>query len=249
MKLLLLDIETAPMVAFIWSLNYGNDRIPIDRIVSPGYTLCWAAKWHGKREVMFEATWKGGMMKMLDTMHGLIDEADAVCHYNGTSFDMPTLNKEFIKHNIKPPSPYKQIDLLPTARKKFRFESNKLDFVAQFLGLGKKLPHKGMGLWDGVMKGNEADQRVMERYNKQDVRLLEKVYDRLLPWIPNHPNLALYTSSTKPACTHCGSKKVQSRGEATTTACVYKRYQCQSCGNWMRGTKAEKRTHALVDAR
>lgn len=234
MKLLHLDIETAPMVGYLWALNYGNDYIPIDRIVSNGYTLCWAAKWNGSRQVMFDAVWQSGMEGMLKSIHDLLSEADAVIHYNGSRFDIPTLNKEFIKHGFKPPPPYKQIDLLQVARKKFKFESNKLDFVAQFLEVGKKLPHKGMDLWRGCMAGSAADQKVMERYNKQDVRILEKVYEKMLPWIPHHPNHALFSVRPRLACKACGSTRVQQRGYERTSAQVYKRFQCSDCGAWGR---------------
>lgn len=76
---------------------------------------------------------------MLKQIHALLNEADAVVHYNGAKFDIPTLNKEFILHGLPPPAPYKQIDLLRTARSQFKFPSNKLDYIAQALDLGKRL--------------------------------------------------------------------------------------------------------------
>ena len=85
---------------------------------------------------------------MLEGIHSLLDEADAVCHYNGTKFDMPTLNKEFLVHRMTPPPPMKQIDLLRVVKSQFRFPSNKLDYVAQRLGLGKKKDHEGHTLWN-----------------------------------------------------------------------------------------------------
>ncbi len=42
------------------------------------------------------------------------------------------------------------------------------------------------------MNKDPAAWKVMEKYNKQDVLLLEKVYDRLLPWIKSHPNHHLF---------------------------------------------------------
>ncbi len=40
---------------------------------------------------------------------------------------------------------------LQTSRSKFRFVSNKLDYIAQRLGLGKKTAHEGHELWLKVM--------------------------------------------------------------------------------------------------
>lgn len=175
---------------------------------------------------------------MISRIHKMLSEADAVVHFNGKRFDIPTLNKEFLLHGLTPPAPYKQIDLLQVTKKQFRFPSNKLDYVSQVLGLGSKLHHKGHELWVGCMKNQPKDWKVMEKYNKQDVILLEKLYNRLLPWITNHPNTGVYIG--RPVCTNCGSSKLQKRGLARTQAQSYTRYQCQGCGKWCRDNKAIK---------
>lgn len=176
---------------------------------------------------------------MLSEIHGLLEQADGTISYNGRKFDLPTLNKEFVKYGMNPPAPTHQIDLYAVVKKNFRFQSNKLDFVCQELGLGAKLAHKGMELWAGCMNNDPASWKTMEKYNKQDVRLLDRLYQRLLPWIGNHPNEALYgdsegTGPDRPTCPNCGSHNVQSRGMATTRTGTYKRFQCQ-CGKWLRG--------------
>lgn len=232
MKLLHLDIETAPHKVFAWGLYDQN--VAINQIVEPGYTLCWAAKWHGKRGVLFDAIWKSGHEGQIRHIHELLAEADAVCHWNGQKFDIPTLNHEFVSLDIPPPATYKQIDLMLTARKQFKFASNKLDYIAQQLGMGSKIEHKGMDLWRDCMDGDPKAHRIMERYNKQDVRLLEPLYNRLLPWVTNHPNMALYESEERPCCPKCGSADLQSRGTEKTATNAYRRFQCQACGSWSR---------------
>lgn len=245
MKLLFLDIETAPHKVFSWGL-FEQD-IHIDQIVEPGYTLCWAAKWRGQRRVLFDSVHQSNPRDMVKRIHALIDEADAVCQYNGDKFDLPTLNKEFLLQGLSPPSPSKQIDLLRTARGQFRLASNKLDYVAGVLGLGSKVKHKGMTLWRDCMDGKPEAWRVMERYNKQDVVLLERVYDRLLPWVKGHPNMALFVDAKAPTCPNCGGK-VQARGWAFTATNKYPRYQCRGCGKWSRGrgTVLDKERKASV---
>lgn len=235
MKLLLLDIETAPNLCATWGLYDQN--VALDQLLEPGYTLCWAAKWHGEKEVMFSSV-RDGRKKMVRRIHALMNEADAICHYNGNKFDVPTLNKEFLLIDMKPPAPSKQIDLLITARRRFKLASNKLDFVAQQLGLGSKTKHKGMGLWLGCMNGKTEDWDVMETYNKQDVLLLEKVYDRLLPWIQAHPNRSVMDDIE--CCTRCGSTNFQARGRQVSSAGTYTRFQCMDCGGWFRAVRREK---------
>lgn len=248
MRLLLIDIETAPHRVYAWGLF--DQRIGINQIVSPGYTLSFAAKWYGKKGVLFESIHKSGGDAMIQRAHDLISEADAVCHYNGTKFDMPILRKEMVLRGMPPPEPYKQIDLLQTARRQFKFASNKLDYVAQALGLGSKVEHKGMDLWRDCMDGCPKAWRVMEKYNKQDVILLEKLYEKLLPWIQNHPNLGLYDPKDRPSCTNCGSTHLQSRGYARSKTQQYRKFQCQDCGTWVRARRNEtpNRDNILVSA-
>lgn len=245
MKILYLDIETAPTQCYTWSL--WPKYISPDNIVEAGYTLCWAAMWEGERNVEFMCI-NHGEKAMLQRMHDLLDRADVVVHYNGTKFDIPTLNREFVRYEMDPPSHYHQVDLLKTVRKQFRFESNKLDNICQRLGLGGKVKHKGMSLWFGCMEGNKTDWNTMERYNKRDVKILRKLYKYLLPWIHNHPNTALYIDNPKrPTCTTCGSQNVVKKGtQYNSKAASYDRYKCNTCGTPMRSRKSSKTTSENV---
>ena len=179
MKILLLDIETAPHVAHVWGLWQQNVGLP--QILDAGYVMCWAAKWVGEEEVFFDSIHRNDPVSMLSNIHDLLDQADAVVHYNGKKFDIPTLNKEFLLYRFSPPAPYKQIDLLQVARSQFKFPSNKLDYVAQALEVGKKTKHAGHELWIGCMNNDPDSWEKMEEYNTNDVILLENVYFALLP--------------------------------------------------------------------
>ena len=170
MKILLLDIETSPNTAHVWGLWQQN--VSINQLMESSYVLCYAAKWLNSDEMLFDSVQQSKPKAMLKGIHGLLNEADAVVHYNGTKFDIPTLNKEFLLHRYAPPSPYKQIDLLRVVRSQFRFPSNKLDYVAQRLGLGQKHAHEGHELWVKCMNGDKDAWKRMADYNIQDVILL-----------------------------------------------------------------------------
>lgn len=253
MRILHIDIETAPHNVYAWGL--WKQDISIKNIVESGYTLCFAAKWQGEKKVEFYSTHEHGFDYMIEKAWELLDEADVVVHYNGTKFDIPTLNREFLLHELNPPSPYHQIDLLKTVRSKFRFASNKLDYVAQQLGLGGKTQHKGMELWHECMAGDNKAWKTMEKYNKQDVKLTEKLYGKLLPWIENHPNHALYVDNgvDRPTCPNCGGHHLQSRGTYTTKTQRYQRFCCSDCGTWTRSRHTEvgkeERQNILVGTR
>lgn len=205
-------------------------------MVTSSSTLCYSAKWLGDKKIYFDSVNQSKPKKMLKGIHSLLSEADAVVSYNGKRFDLPTLNKEFLMHGMSPPAPYKQIDMLQVARGQFRFTSNKLDYVAQQLGLGKKVSHKGFHLWVDCMNGKPEAWKKMQSYNKKDVVLLEKLYNRMLPWVPNHPVHGLY--NRRHCCPKCGSKKYQRRGVAITKMVRYERLQCSACGSWFKGDKA-----------
>lgn len=234
MKILFLDIETSPNTAYVWSLFKEN--IPLARLIDSSEVLCWSAKWHDAPEIYFDSIYQSSPKRMLKGIHALLDEADAVVHYNGSRFDIPCLNKEFLLYNFNPPAPYKQIDLLSTVRRKFRFTSNKLDYVSQKLGLGKKKNTEFL-LWVQCMNKDPEAWKLMEEYNTNDVILLEKVYNKVLPWVANHPNHSLYSVKTSLVCPHCGENHYQRRGFAYTNACKYQRYQCRVCKSWFRGTE------------
>lgn len=233
MKVLLLDIETAPHKVYSWGL--WNQDINPDNVIEQGYTLCWAAKWYGKRGVMFDSVHKSKRKDMIRGIYDLLCEADAVIHYNGTKFDIPTLNHEFLYDRLDPPSSYSEIDLLKTARQRFRLPSNKLDYVAQYLGLGGKVKHMGLKLWHDCMDGCPKAWKIMERYNKKDVTLLEDVYNTLLPWIKQHPNWGHHVESDKPVCAKCGSTRVKKDGIERNTIVPYQRYRCLDCRAPLKG--------------
>lgn len=236
MRILLLDIETSPNSAYCWGLF--NQNINIGQLIDSSKVLCYAAKWLGDKEVMFDSLHQSKPKKMLKGIHELLNTADAVISYNGRKFDLPILHKEFLLYNFNPPQPYKQIDLLNTMRNKFRFVSNKLDYVCQQLGLGKKTDHEGFELWLKCMANDVEAWKRMEKYNKQDVVLLESLYNRVLPWIKNHPNMNLHQDHE--GCPTCGSAQLQKRGTSISGTGTYQRYQCKSCGTWSQGTKSLK---------
>lgn len=235
MKILLLDIETAPNLVYSWGLYQQN--IGINQIVEPGYTICWAAKWLDEKKVHFDSLHHSSHKQMVRGIYDLVLKADAVCHYNGDKFDMPTLNREFIKLDLPPPPKYAKIDLLKAVRKAFKFPSNKLDYVAQELGLGGKVAHTGMQLWIDCMAGDEAAWKLMKRYNVQDVKLLEVLYHRVLPWIDNHPSYAVIHNKHGLVCWKCGSENVVKNGIEHTKTHSYQRYRCKDCGTPMRDRK------------
>lgn len=235
MKILYIDIETAPNTVHVWGLFKQN--VGLNQIMDTSRTLCFAAKWFGTaNKVEFWSEYHNGREAMIERAHALLEEADAVVTYNGERFDLPILNKEFVVDGLPPPAPTGSIDLLRVVKRRFRFASNKLDHVCSELGLGNKTRHEGHDLWVQCMQGDSAAWGRMKKYNKQDVVLLEKLYHKILPWIDTHPNKALFDPMTKePTCPNCGGTHVQSRGLQRNKTHAYTRFRCNDCGTWSRG--------------
>lgn len=183
---------------------------------------------------MFDSVYQNTPRRMVKGIHRLIEQADMVVHYHGTSFDIPTLNKEYLLHRLPPPSPVKELDLLKVVRGKFRFPSNKLDYVAQRLGLGKKYDHEGHTLWIKCMNKDPLAWAEMEKYNRHDVVLLESLYNVLKPWMKGHLSHSVFTQTA--VCPNCGHAGHTCRGYAYTATGQYQRYQCKECKTWYRGT-------------
>lgn len=249
MKLLVLDIETSAHLLSTWGLF--NQNIGINQIVDPTRMLSLALKWVGNPRLDFYSEFHNGRDAMVRAAFELVDEADAVIHYNGKGFDMKHLNREFKEHDVRVreglaegpilgrPSPYQHIDLLAVVKAHFRLASNKLDYVAgDFLKLGHKVKHPGFDLWRACMAGDPKAWKLMRKYNIGDVVLTEQVYFELLAWIDNHPNLQLFVEQTG-ICKKCGDG-LQSRGNRyyATLLGTYPRFYCPGCGSWSRGAKS-----------
>lgn len=230
-RILFLDIETKPAIAHVWHLF--DVTVALSQVVEPGGTICFGAKWQGERKMHFHADWLDGHAEMVKAAHRLFGEADAVVTYNGDRFDLPKLRGEFLMADLPPPPPLTSIDVYKSV-KKLGLMSNKLAFVGPLLTGDGKIKHEGHELWVKVMAGDPKAQATMQRYCSQDVRLLEKVYDRIRPHMGNHPHMGLTKGEN---CGACGSSRMQARGFRRTKASLIARSQCQACGAWQDGRR------------
>ena len=98
-----------------------------------------------------------------------------------------------------------------------------------------KTSHEGMPLWIECMAKNPKAWKLMKKYNVNDVKLTEEVYEKLKGWINIHPNHNLETKEA--CCPNCGSFHLQKRGVILSLTNKYQRFQCQDCGKWSKGKK------------
>lgn len=237
-RVLTIDIETSPNIADVWGL--WNQNVSLNQLRESTRVICFAAKWEDHAKIIFASEFHDGRDTMIGKAWDLLDEADILVHYNGKSFDVPHLQREFLLAGASPPGPFQQVDLLRAVRSQFRFSSNKLDHIVQQLGLGQKTHHEGHDLWVKCLAGDAKAWARMRAYCKHDVELTEQLYKRLTAWTPQHPNRGLFTPGD--VCGRCGSTDLRPRGFAYTSVSSYQRFRCGSCGGWSRGKHAVDRT-------
>lgn len=233
-KILLFDLETTPNLAYVWG-KYEQNVIAYKKEWD---LLSVAYKWLGEKEVhcLTRIDFKDKTDKALTReLKKLLDKAEIVIAHNGDEFDIKKSNAKFIEHNLGPTAPYQKIDTKKIAKKYFKFNSNSLDDLGNLLGVGRKEKTGGFDLWLDCMAGKKSAWKLMAKYNKQDVLLLEKVYLKLRPWMDNHPNVSMLVNVTN-GCPTCGQKKLESKGVRFN----YRRYICKNCGRYCRARLAEK---------
>jgi hypothetical protein len=236
-RVLLVDIETAPIIMASWVL-WEASAVWVERDT---YIMCVAYKWQHEKTIRVLALpdYAGYERnrhcdkKLCADLWKLLDQADVVVAHNGNAFDIKKINSRLAVHGHHSPSSYKKVDTLQIARSVFKFDSNKLDNLGRYLGEGRKIPNTGAALWRGCCDGDAKSWQVMKRYNKQDVALLQRCYDRLKGWAPNHPNLNII--SGRDACQTCQSTNVKKRGPLPVKGGFKQRFQCSDCGSWSTG--------------
>lgn len=226
------DIETSPNVVYTWrigfKLNLGHNLIIRERKV---ICICW--KWEDD-PVVHELHWDHEQddRSMLVRFAAVANEADELVAHYGDGFDMPWFRTRCLIHGLTPLPAYKTIDTKAWASKYFYFNSNKLDYLGQVLGHGKKL-ETDWKLWEDVMKGSERALAYMIKYNKQDVRLLEKVYKSLKFCVAPKTHAGVFSGKPKWTCAHCGSEDVKkSKTKVTASGVTKHQMHCHACHSY-----------------
>ena len=227
-RVLTIDIETSPNVAYAWGLWEQN--ISHTQLIQPSRVLCWAGKWLGHRKPLFYSEHHDGRDAMIDAAWDALNDADIVVGYNHVRFDIPHLQREFVQRGLIPPSPWHNVDLLRVNRGQFKWPSNKLGYVTDALGLDTKLDTGGQELWNRVLAGDPKAWAKFKKYNVRDVEITEQLFLLLSPWIKG-PHRGLWESNLE-GCHACASKTLRPDGYVYTRTRAYPRAQCAHCGAW-----------------
>lgn len=232
-RTLLYDLETSYTVGAVWGLYDQN----VAHVLEEPYIISVAWKWLGEEKTHVISLREYSKREVVKILWKLFNEADIIIAHNGISFDQKWSYGQFLLYGMKPPSPSQYIDTKIVAKNKFRFNSNSLNNLSKYFELGEKVDTGGIELWVDCIEHNDKKSWLkMEKYNKQDVILLEKVYLKMLPYITNHPNIGVLTGE-RHACPNCGSNNITKQGTRPSRTGLQIRWQCRDCGSWHQSPK------------
>ncbi len=246
-KVLIWDIETSHNLLLGFDL-LNDTSVPYQNIIIERHLFCISYKWLGEKKV-HTISILDNKKRFNNDIHDdyfvvsefrkVLEEADAQVFHYGTKFDLPMLNARLAFHGLNPIPKIVTIDTKFVASRNFRFNSNRLDYLARFLGYKMgKMPNPP-DLWNKCFAGDKKSLEHMGKYNKKDVEINEFIFNRLSPFIKNNPlNRNQFTGDV--VCPNCGSSKLQWRGYTRTRVNKHRRFQCNDCGAWGSDRKADK---------
>lgn len=243
---LFIDLETSPMIAYTWAIG-RKVSLGHDNILKEPKIICAAYKWEGK-EVQ-ALTWDRNQCDkaMMASLVRIMMQADEIIAHNGDRFDVPWIRTRCVIHGIRIPHQLPTVDTLKQARRGFRFPSNRLDYLGQYLGHGKKKDTGGFGLWKSVMDKDAQALRDMVSYCKRDVDLLEKVWGSLYAYVKPTTHVGVAAGGYKHWCPSCGSSNVKRNGNkyVTNNGVIRCSIRCKDCNHAFRMNETQARNEQL----
>lgn len=251
-KIVIFDLETLPNLdeaLKVWcqlSQYPGKTlRASITSIICAGWKYAGGSKTHCINAWDYK-NWKKDKnddSEVCKAIYEIIKDCDAVVTHNGARFDWKYLQTRLLINGLPPLRNIPHIDTKTLSSKNLFLFNNKLNTLGEFLVSDKKLENGGWQLWVDVYNNCEKAKRLMTRYCKQDVRLLEKCFDVLRPFAKNIPNHNLYTDEK--VCSSCGSDNTMFNGWHYTKTQIYQRLFCKDCRSYSRLDKKDKNPRSI----
>lgn len=230
MKRLFFDIETTPNIVYSWRVGYKISLNP-DNIIEERKVICICYKWESSKHVK-SLVWDKDQSdrNMLEEFSKICEKADEVVAHNGDNFDVKWLRTRCIYYRIPFPDKVYSYDTLKKSRSAFRFNSNKLDYIAKYLGVGEKTETGGFDLWVKTINGDKQALKRMVDYCKNDVLILESVFQEIEKYVQVNTHVGVLMGGEKWTCVACGSSHMRFNGELVLKSGTKKyRVRCNEC--------------------
>lgn len=227
---LFFDIEVSPNIGMFWEAGYKKNISP-ESIIKERAIICICYKFEDDEEVQW-LTWdkKQNDKSMLTEFIKVANKADEIIGHNADKFDLAWIRTRCLYHGIPMFPKYVTVDTLKISRSMFKFNSNKLDYIAKFLNIGGK-SHTEYSMWSDILLKNDRKQLdKMVDYCINDVVILENVYKAMANHIPAKTHFGMIFGSSKADCPECGSDDLLKDGKTYLAGGgVRQRFQCKTC--------------------
>lgn len=234
-KILLYDLETSHRITATFGLY--NVDIPISCVLKDWVLFAASWKYLGQEEIYSASIATMKESEVIKQVASAVQSADIIIAHNGDKFDIKKLRTKAFEYNFPPFIAPTSVDTLKEARKLFSFTSNRLDYLAKLLGLSGKTK-TSEDLWTRALQGDVSAVAEMERYCRNDVKILEDVYLALRGWMPGHPSVARLTKSRKESsasCPKCGSDDTRMHSRRLAIKTLYAYRFCFGCRSYFKG--------------
>lgn len=198
-NILYIDIETSKSLYYNYGQKVPSKYLNIDDLVHEWYMISWAASYVDNDNVWSKIVtpkqakeWDDS--KLVEKLHGLMSSAEIIAGHNIDGFDIKKCNTRFQAHGLPPIVGKKTIDTLKVARKVYAFESNKLDYISQWLKIDGK-DHIDNSDWLKAMAGHRNTLRKIHKYNRNDVINGKAVLMELMPAANKKPEYGAVKST------------------------------------------------------
>ena len=242
-RILIWDIESSKQkLEMLGWFRTGKPIFPDAKNVTDVKIHCIGYKWLGEKKTYvisvhdFKANFKKNPLDdsmVIKEFNKILKTADASIGHNLKSFDMKHVNTRILLNGLEPlifPHP---IDTLLLARSNFNLKSNRLDMIAQSLGLSVRKSPMCDQDWIDCFNGKLAAFKKMAKYCKKDIELTEAVYNELYPHVRNHPKISRImgysAAQAKGVCPKCASASNIKQGTIGTTSGIKQLRKCKDC--------------------
>lgn len=232
-KRLFFDIETSPNIVASWRVGY-NLQIGPENILQERAIICICYKWAHESKVHSLSWNKGDDKQMLVDFMEVMNSADEIIGHNSDKFDIKWVKTRALIHGIKHFPSYQTVDTLKLAKTNYLFNSNKLDYLGQVLGVGKKMDAGGFQTWKSIFIDHDVKALgKMVKYCKVDVIRLQQIYDKMNPYTKHNTHVGASLNKDRCSCPNCGSNDsyvVKTR--ALASGLKRKQLQCNNCNKY-----------------
>lgn len=253
LKVLVWDIETSHDI--VATFDMYKTTITPDRHLKHWFIICSGWQWEGSKTIhnvslldnqkLFKKDFTNDL-HVVQTMHKVLSEADAIIGHNVAKFDLKKFNARAIYHKLGPIKPLVIVDTLKMARKYFKFTFNRLGAIGEYLGIGGKIKVDA-SVWLQCLNGDPKAIKQLVKYNKQDIRLTRQVYKALAPYCTTALNYSVFDPEAADLhCPRCSSTRLNLDGWRYTETRRYRGYKCGECGARPRAIKADPAYKASI---